>query len=312
MKKQRIPVIVGPTASGKTDAAIQLAHLLNGEIISADSMQIYRKMSIGTAKPSKQEMEGIPHHLIDCVEPDDTYSVAQFKIQALASINAILSRGCLPIIAGGTGLYINALTLPWGFDRPAGSLKIRTQLEQEYQDYGADQLYQKLVLVDPLAAQKIHPHNKKRLVRALEIYKVTGKTKSQWDHEATKVELPYDYILMGIQMERSLLYDRINQRVDQMMARGLEAEVTHLLDSGYSPSMISMEALGYKELIPSIMGERPLEESVAILKRDTRHFAKRQLTWFRRDERIHWFDAEAYPNNGAMAYAMEKYFKRTK
>lgn len=305
MTKPKIAVIVGATASGKTSAGIALAGRLNGEIISADSMQIYREMAIGTAKPTPAERAAVPHHLVDFVSPDTAYSVAAFKDDAQAVIKAILSRERVPIVVGGTGLYINALTLPWGFAEPASDPAVREALEARYDTEGAEALYRELETLDPAAAEKIHPHNKKRIVRAMEVYQVTGKTKSAWEARARQIELPYDFVMMGIGMARSELYARIDHRVDQMMAGGLLDEVSALLDAGYGPELLSMQAIGYKELIPAVRGEQPLAECVHILKRDTRHFAKRQLTWFRRDRRIRWYDPADYASSEAMAAAMQ-------
>lgn len=307
--KEKIPVLVGPTASGKTAASIALAHLMDAEIISADSMQIYKHMDVGTAKPTAEEMDGVPHHLIDCVEPDVDYSVACFKADALAAIDGIRRRGRVPLIVGGTGLYINALTLPWIADGPTGSIAVRRKLEQEWEEQGSAALYARLQAVDPASAEAIHPNNVKRVIRALEIYEATGKPKSQWDGEAAQEELPYDYVLMGITMDRERLYQRIDLRVDQMLAEGLMDEMKGLLARGYGPELTAMKAIGYKELMPVLAGEESLEEGVRILKRDTRHFAKRQLTWFRRDERIRWFEAASYADVRAMARAMADHYQ---
>lgn len=303
-KKPKIPVLVGATASGKTAAGVVLAKFIGAEVISADSMQIYKKMAIGTAKPTAEEMAGVPHHLIDCVEPDEAFSVADYQKLAGAAIEDILSRGKVPLIVGGTGLYINALTMPWIFAGPPSDKTNRAALEKAYDEQGAAVLYAKLKSVDPEAAAKIHPNNRKRVVRALEIYESTGKTKSAWERETQAVPLPYDYVLLGLTMPREKLYARIDKRVDQMMAAGLLDEVHRLLDAGYSPELLSMQALGYKELVPVLRDHANLAEQVRILKRDTRHFAKRQLTWFRRDKRIHWFDAQDYSGTRALAEAM--------
>lgn len=307
-QKPKIPVLVGATASGKTAAGVMLANLINAEVISADAMQIYRKMAIGTAKPMAEEMAGVPHHLIDCVEPDEAFSVADYQERASKAIKDILSRGKVPLIVGGTGLYINALTMPWHFAGPPSSETNRKAIEKAYDEEGADAVYQKLVAVDPEAAAKIHPNNRKRVVRALEIYESTGKTKTVWEEEARAVPMPYDFVMLGITMDRAVLYNRIDKRVDNMMAAGLLDEVKGLLADGYTPDLLSMQALGYKELIPAVTGETDLAECVRILKRDTRHFAKRQLTWFRRDKRIHWFDTKDYGSTRALAEAMAMVF----
>lgn len=309
MERPKIAVVVGPTASGKTAAAVELAKRLDGEVISADSMQIYRHMTIGTAKPLPEEMEGIPHHLIDCVDPDQEYSVACFKDDALSCIEDIRARGKQPVIAGGTGLYVNGLTLPWGFREKDSDEAVRRTLEEEAAAMGNEAFHDLLKAVDEKAAAEIHPNNVKRVVRALEIYRVTGKTKSQLDAEAQKESLPYEYVLMGIHMPRERLYERINRRIDLMVEAGLLDEIKALLAMGYDENLPALKAIGYKELFPYLKGEMSLDEALYVLKRDTRHFAKRQLTWFRKDERITWFEAEDYPDAAAMAAAMKTYFE---
>ncbi|WP_195268613.1 tRNA (adenosine(37)-N6)-dimethylallyltransferase MiaA [Eubacterium sp. 1001713B170207_170306_E7] len=308
MTKPKIAVLVGPTACGKTDTAVELAKKLGGEIISADSMQIYRQMTIGTAKPTEEEMQGVPHHLIDCVDPDEEYSVARFKAEALERIGEILSRGRQPIVAGGTGLYINGLTLPWGFREKDTDERVRERLAREVEEMGKEAFYERLKAVDPATATTLHPNNVKRMIRAYEIYEVTGKPKSSLDMEAAKEELPYDYVLLGISMDRARLYERINRRIDMMVRDGLVDEVKSLLDQGYTQDLLSMKAIGYKEFLPYLKGEMPLEEALRILKRDTRHFAKRQLTWFRKDQRIRWFEAEDYGSRAEMAEDMKACF----
>ena len=271
-------------------------------------MQIYRQMTIGTAKPTQGEMQGIPHHLIDCVDPDEEYSVARFKEEALRRIEDILFRGRQPIVAGGTGLYINGLTMPWGFREKDTDEKVRERLAREVEEMGREAFYERLKAVDPVTAAALHPNNVKRMIRAYEIYEVTGKPKSCLDMEAAKEELPYDYVLMGISMERPLLYERINRRIDLMVRDGLIEEVKSLLDQGYTEELLSMKAIGYKEIFPYLKGEMSLEEALHILKRDTRHFAKRQLTWFRKDLRIRWFEVENYDTRVDMAEDMSVYF----
>lgn len=303
---QKIPVIVGATATGKTETGVLLAKAINGEIISADSMQIYQKMDIGTAKPTKEERQDIPHHMIDCIAPDEDYSVARYKKEAFQTIEEILNRQKVPIIVGGTGLYINSLTLPWGFSRKDKNETIRQQLEKESVEGKGEQLYQRLENIDPEAAQKIHPNNQRRVIRALEIYYATGKTKTELDAEERKIELPYAYHMMGIEMDRTYLYERINQRIDLMTEAGLIEEVRRLLDQGYNEELIAMKAIGYKEFIPYFKKEQSLEETIRILKRDTRHFAKRQLTWFRKDERIRWFHVDKTTDKKKLVLSMLK------
>ncbi|MGL4606906.1 MAG: tRNA (adenosine(37)-N6)-dimethylallyltransferase MiaA [Eubacteriaceae bacterium] len=288
--KEKVLVLVGPTASGKTALSIALAEALNGEIISADSMQVYKHMNIGTAKIKKEEMKGIPHHLIDMISPNEEFSVADFKEMALFQIEDILSRGKLPMVVGGTGLYINGLTLPWSFEEKNTDEKIRWCLEAEGEAMGKDYLFDQLKTVDPKTAEQIHPNNVKRVIRALEIFEVTGKTKSYFDEKGQKETIPYDYQLFGLKWDRERLYDRINQRVEMMINEGLLNEIESLLDRGYHWDLAAMKAIGYKEFRACLEKKIPFEEAERILKRDSRHFAKRQMTWFRKDERIHWIE----------------------
>ncbi|MBU4541132.1 MAG: tRNA (adenosine(37)-N6)-dimethylallyltransferase MiaA [Firmicutes bacterium] len=287
-KKPKVLVIVGPTASGKTPLGVALAKRLGGEIISADSMQIYKHMSIGTAKVSLDEMQGVPHHLVDCVSPDEEFSVAKYKAAALEAIEAILSRGKLPIIIGGTGLYINSLSLPWDFQKKDSDEKIRWRLTAEAEVIGNKALYERLKSVDPVTAEIVHPNNLNRLIRALEIYELTGKPKSDFDEETKKHSVPYDYIILGLDWDRETLYERINRRVDRMIEEGLIEETKMLIERGYDWNLTAMKAIGYKELKAYLEGESSLAEAVTILKRDSRHYAKRQMTWFRKDKRIQW------------------------
>ncbi len=307
-EKEKVLVVVGPTASGKTATAVALAKALKGEVISADSMQIYKEMDIGTAKPSLEEMEGIPHHLIDCVSPCELYSVAMFEAQALEAIKAIVDRGRTPIIAGGTGLYINGLTMPWSFESPPGNVAIRKALEEQAKSEGPEALFEALVAVDPESADQLHPNNVKRVIRALEIHRVTGRKKSDLDREGQRRELPYDYVMTGIAWDRETLYQRINTRIDMMMDQGLLLEIKGLLEKGYDQALPAMKAIGYKEFFPYLEGRKTLEETLRILKRDTRHFAKRQLTWFRKDDRIRWFDYQQYGDAQTLAGAIAKYY----
>ncbi|MEO1814225.1 MAG: tRNA (adenosine(37)-N6)-dimethylallyltransferase MiaA [Acetobacterium sp.] len=287
-KKPKILVVVGPTASGKTALGVALAKKLGGEIISADSMQIYKYMNIGTAKVTLEEMRGVPHHLVDCVSPDEEFSVAKYKTAALEAIEAILLKGKLPIIIGGTGLYINSLTLPWDFQKKDSDEIIRWRLTAEAEVLGKEALYERLKSVDPVTAEIVHPNNLNRIIRALEIYELTGKPKSHFDEETKKQEVPYDYIMLGLDWDRETLYDRINRRVDLMIEEGLIDETKMLVERGYDWSLTALKAIGYKELKPYLEGTSSMAEAVTILKRDSRHYAKRQMTWFRKDERIQW------------------------
>ena len=281
-------VIVGPTAVGKTEMAIELAHRLRGEIISADSRQVYRYMDIGTAKPTLAEREGVPHHLLDIIYPDEEFSVADYQRLAQRAIKEIWEGKRLPILAGGTGFYVNAVIDNYNFSSTAVNWEFRRRMRRLGEERGGGYLIDKLNLVDPITAQRLHPNDLRRIIRALEVYEFTGCPLSQWESEQEK-ESPYYLCLIGLNMERVLLYEKINRRVEEMVAKGLVDEVRDLLQKGYSPTLNSMQGLGYKEIIPYIKGEASLPEAVAILQRDTRRFAKRQLTWFRRDKRISWF-----------------------
>lgn len=302
VNKPKVLVLVGPTASGKTALGVALAKKLGGEIISADSMQIYKYMNIGTAKVTLEEMQGIPHHLVDCVLPNEEFSVASFKAAALDAIETILANGKLPIILGGTGLYINSLTLPWDFQKKDCDEEIRWRLTAEAEILGRDALYERLKSVDPVTAEIVHPNNLNRVIRALEIYELTGKPKSYFDEETKKQDVPYDYVMLGLDWEREILYGRINHRVDLMIEDGLIDETKMLIDRGYDWSLTALKAIGYKELKPYLEGQSSLEDAVTILKRDSRHYAKRQMTWFRKDERIHWIKMSENKNLETQMY----------
>jgi len=284
----KVIVIAGPTASGKTDLAIELALKVNGEIISADSMQIYREMNIGTAKPTMEERKGIPHHMMDIVYPDEEFSVAQFQKGAKECIKDILSRGKVPIVAGGTGLYINTLVYNITFSETITDWNYRKKLENIAREQGAEALHLLLQKVDPVSAEKIHPNNVKRVIRALEVYETTGKPISQHQMESRQIKPEYDYKIFGIEVDRDVLYSRIDVRVDKMMEMGLYEEVENILNKGYSPDLVSLQGIGYKEIIMAIQGECTLGEAVDKIKLNTRHLAKRQMTWFRKTENLKW------------------------
>lgn len=294
--KPKICIIVGPTAVGKTDASVGVAKALDGEIISADSAQVYKYMDIGTAKIKSEEMQGIPHYLIDEIYPDQSFSVAQFRDRAERYIKEISSRGKLPIIAGGTGLYINSLIANMDFTASVGDDEYRQAMQELADNKGNDYLHSLLKEIDPVSYERLHPNDVRRVIRALEVFNFTGRSISYFQEESKKIPSKYDYVYVGLTMDRQRLYDRINKRVDLMLERGLIEEVQRLLDMGYNRELVSMQALGYKEIVQYLMNEITLEEATFILKRDSRHYAKRQLTWFRRDERIQWFDVEAYPD----------------
>ena len=278
MKKQPLLILAGPTASGKTSLSLQLARRLNGEIISADSMQVYRGMDIGTAKITPEEMDGIPHHLIDIIEPDEEWNVMSFCRLAAEKIDEIAARGRLPMVVGGTGFYIHALAYGAEFEEERES-ESRKKLE----GWTQEALFSYLQKVDPKSAQVIHPHNRKRVIRALEYFEQTGKQISELNARLQAKPSPYQLCYLVLDVERQRLYEQIDARVDEMMEKGLVQEVMRLREAGCHKEMVSMKGLGYKEILVYLEGEVSLEEAVYILKRDTRHFAKRQLTWMRRE-----------------------------
>jgi tRNA dimethylallyltransferase len=305
-----IIIIAGPTASGKTSLSIGLAKELNGEIISADSMQIYKGMTIGTAKIRPEEMDGVVHHLVDELEPDDRYTAADFKEKAEALIEDISSRGKIPMIVGGTGLYINSLIYELNMKEANTDLDLRKRLEKEAEVIGAEKFYEKLKAVDPKACEKIHFNNVKRVIRALEVYETTGKRFSD-QYDFRKKNDKYNPIYFCLTMDRAKLYDRINMRIDMMLDEGLIEEVKALLEKGYNRELASMQGLGYKEIISYLDGKIALEEAIYILKRDTRRFAKRQLTWFRREDMVHWVDKDKFENEEMiLKHCLEYYEKK--
>ena len=292
--KRPLIILTGPTAVGKTKLSIALAKAVNGEIISADSMQVYRGMDIGTAKIRPEEMQGIPHHLIDILPPEEDFNVVLFAKLAKQAMEQCYAQGKIPILVGGTGFYIQAVLYDIDFTENDDDKSYRESLERLAAEQGAEILHEKLRQVDPKAAEEIHPNNVKRVIRALEFYEKSGQKISEHNEEQKQKESPYNFAYFVLNDERAVLYDRINQRVDQMVEDGLEAEVQKLLSAGVSASSVSMQGLGYKELVAYLNGECSLEEAIYILKRDTRHFAKRQLTWFKREEEVIWLDRPAF------------------
>ncbi|MCD8037384.1 MAG: tRNA (adenosine(37)-N6)-dimethylallyltransferase MiaA [Clostridiales bacterium] len=288
MKKPLI-VIAGPTACGKTDLSIKLAKEIGGEIISGDSMQVYKLMNIGTAKPTPEEMDGVPHFLVDELYPDEEYNVMIFQKKAKEYMEGIYDRGHIPMIVGGTGFYINALVYDNDFTEESGSA-VREELYTLAEKEGTERLHSMLAEVDPEYASQIHANNVKRVVRALEYHMLTGEKMSEHNKTAKEKESPYNTAFFILNMDRQRLYERIDLRVDIMMKNGLEAEVKSLIDMGYSPNLVSMQGLGYKEFIPYFNGEITLDKAVDDIKKYTRHFAKRQLTWFRRQTEGTWID----------------------
>jgi len=290
-------VIIGPTASGKTKLAIEIAKRTNGEIISADSMQVYKYMDIGTAKPDEKEREGIKHYLIDEVAPDEEFSVARFQELSLKYIDEILNKGKIPIVAGGTGLYINSLIYNLEFSDTICDWELRKKLADEAKEKGNEYLHNKLREIDPKAAENIHMNNVKRVIRAIEVYTHTNKPISVHQEESRKNPPKHNFILIGITMDREKLYDRINKRVDMMLENGLVREVEKLIEMGYDKSTIAMQGLGYKEILSYLKGEITLEEAAEILKRDTRRYAKRQMTWFKRIENVYWINKDEFDSD---------------
>lgn len=294
MKKKPLIILTGPTAVGKTKASIGLAKAVDGEIISADSMQVYRHMDIGSAKIKPEEMEGIPHHLIDVLEPDDEFHVVKFQQLAKKAMREIWERGHIPIVTGGTGFYIQALLYDIDFDENEKEDACRKELEAYAREHGAEALHEKLALVDPASAEMIHPNNIKRVIRALEFYEQTGKRISEHNETQRQRESPYAFAYFVLTDDRAHLYERINWRVDQMIEEGLVNEVQALKDKGYTKQLVSMQGLGYKEILDYLDGNCTLEEAIYTIKRDTRHFAKRQLTWFKRERDVIWINKQSF------------------
>ena len=282
--------MTGPTAVGKTAASIGLAKAVEGEIISADSMQVYRGMDIGSAKISRKEMDGVRHYLVDVLEPEEEFNVVKFQRLARQAAEEIYSRNKIPIVVGGTGFYIQALLYDIDFTENDGDISLRQELEKTAEEKGPEYLHQLLQEVDPQAARDLHPNNIKRVIRALEFYRQTGQKISEHNRKERAKESPYRYAYFVLTDDRARLYDRIDRRVDAMMEACLLEEVRSLRDRGVKRTCTSMQGLGYKELYACLEGECSLDEAVRIIKRDTRHFAKRQLTWFRRERDVIWLD----------------------
>ena len=296
--KQKILIILGPTATGKTDLAVRLAELLDGEIVNADSMQVYRGMDIGTAKPSLELRRRIPHHLIDIADPDRNFSASDFRREAADAIDDITGRGKRVFIVGGTGLYIRAL-LQGLADSPSGAGELRLELEEEARRHGNEALLGELASVDPVTAERLHPNDLVRIIRALEVYRLTGKPISQQRSTHGFRGDYYCALKLGLTVERRELYERIDRRVERMMGDGLVEEVQTLLDRGFSPQLKAMRSIGYRQICAHLSGEYPVEEAVRLIKRDTRRYAKRQMTWFNGDKEIYWVE---YSDNFASIY----------
>ncbi|MDR4946478.1 tRNA (adenosine(37)-N6)-dimethylallyltransferase MiaA [Neobacillus cucumis] len=285
---QKLLVIIGPTAVGKTNLSIEMAKRYNGEIISGDSMQIYRGMDIGTAKITKEEMQGIPHHLIDIKNPEENFSVAEFQLLVRAKINEIAKRGKFPIIVGGTGLYVQSVIYDYQFSDVPGDETLRKELEERAKEIGNEALYKELQEIDPESATQIHPNNVRRVIRALEIFQLTGKTMKEFQSNQ-QPDLLYETALVGLTMDREMLYDRINRRVDLMIKQGLLDEVKSLYQKGLRECQ-SIQAIGYKEIYDYLDGKMTWDDAVEQLKQNSRRYAKRQMTWFRNKMDVQWFD----------------------
>lgn len=297
-EKKPLIILTGPTAVGKTALSIELAKKIGGEIISADSMQVYRHMDIGSAKITKEEMDGVPHHLIDILEPDEEFHVALFQKLAKEAMEQIRLRGHIPIVVGGTGFYIQALLYDIDFtENEDEGGNIRRELENVAKEKGADYLHERLREIDPKSADAIHANNIKRVVRALEFYYLTGKQISEHNETERAKESPYAFLYYVLNTDREILYKRIEERVDSMLKEGLIDEVRYLKEMGMNRGMVSMQGLGYKEILDYLNGMCSLEEAVSVLKRDTRHFAKRQITWFKREREVTWLNLPDYEND---------------
>ena len=292
--KRPLIVLTGPTAVGKTSLSISLAKAVNGEIISADSMQVYKKMDIGSAKIRPEEMQGVKHYLVDVLEPEEEFHIVKFQQMAKEAMEEIYEKGKIPILVGGTGFYIQAVTRDIDFTEAQQENTYRAELEKLAETEGAEYLHDRLKEVDPASADTIHANNVKRVIRALEFYHQNGTPISAHNEEQKKQTSPYNLAYFVLNAPRDILYERIDKRVDQMLEEGLVKEVQGLTREGCHRGMVSMQGLGYKEILAYLEGEYPLEEAVRILKRDTRHFAKRQLTWFRRESDVIWVDKDKF------------------
>lgn len=307
MKPNPMVILTGPTAVGKTALSIALAKRINGAIISADSMQVYKYMDIGSAKIMPEEMDGVRHYLVDELDPSDEFHVVRFVEMAKQALKEITANGQIPIVVGGTGFYIQALLYDIDFTENEGNAELRANLEALAAEEGPEAFHARLVRADPKAAEEIHANNVKRVIRALEYYEMTGERISEHNEEQREKKSPYNFAYFVLNDERASLYGRIDRRVDEMMKDGLVKEVESLKNEGCRRGMVSMQGLGYKEILDYLDGEIPLEEAVRVLKRDTRHFAKRQLTWFRRERDVIWVEKPefAYDDEKILAFMLK-------
>ena len=307
----RIVILCGPTATGKTKLGVALAKALDGEVVSADSMQVYRDMAIGTARPTAEEMEGVPHHMMAVADPAEAYSVARYVAEAVPVVDDILSRGKVPLIVGGTGLYIDALRRGQTFSARRPDSGLREKLRARAEAEGLAALYEELKTVDPEAADRLHPNDAKRILRALEVWYETGETISAHDRRTRDLPPRYEAAVLALTYkDRSALYARIDRRVDEMMKNGLADEVRALLDRGVPPDCTAMQAIGYKELVPAILSGRDLNAAAEEIKLRSRQYAKRQLTWFRRDKSAHWLTLDDPPDFSALLRDSTDYLRQ--
>lgn len=307
MTKDKLIILAGPTASGKTAVSVDLAKRIGGEIISADSMQIYRGMDIGTAKITSDEMQGVKHYLINVSDPKEDFNIVKFQNMVKCSIEEIKKNGHIPILVGGTGFYIQSIIYDINFDKEDDNGSIRKVLEEEYDKMGADFMYEKLKKIDSISADNIHKNNKKRIIRAIEYFLINNTLISEHNELQRKKTSPYDFRFFVLNPKRDILYDRINKRVDKMVEKGLVDEVKSLIESGLSIDNISMQGIGYKEIVEYLEGNIPLDKAVENIKQNTRHMAKRQVTWFKRERDVIYIDPFEFENNEKIVdYMVEK------
>ena len=307
MTKSKLIILAGPTASGKTSVSIELAKRLGGEIISADSMQVYKNMDVGTAKISVEEMQGVKHHLIDVLDPKEDFNIVKFQNMVKCSIEEIVKNGHIPILVGGTGFYIQSIIYDIDFNNEDDNSSVRKKLEEEYDTFGADFMYEKLKKIDSVSAQTIHKNNKKRIIRAIEYFLINNEPISSHNEVQREKKSPYDYRFFVLNPPRDILYERINKRVDIMVENGLVDEVKKLREMGLSTANISMQGIGYKEIIEYLDGEVSLETAIENIKQNTRHMAKRQVTWFKREKDVIYVDPFSFESNEKIVdYMSEK------
>ena len=307
MTKNKLIILAGPTASGKTSVSIDLAKRLGGEIISADSMQVYKYMDVGTAKISVEEMQGVKHHLIDVLDPKEDFNIVKFQNMVKCSIEEIVKNGHIPILVGGTGFYIQSVIYDIDFNNEDDNSSVRKKLEEEYDAFGADFMHEKLKKIDIVSAQTIHKNNKKRIIRAIEYFLINNEPISSHNEVQREKKSPYDYRFFVLNPPRDILYERINKRVDIMVENGLVDEVKKLREMGLSTANISMQGIGYKEIIEYLDGEVSLETAIENIKQNTRHMAKRQVTWFKREKDVIYVDPFSFENNDKIVdYMIEK------